>query len=92
MTEWNYFFATAAGAAAALIGLIFVGVSVNLNKIIVSDTLPLRALISITFLFNILVQALLFLIPKQNDFFLGIEIASISFLILIALKYWKFVF
>ncbi len=86
ITEWNYFFATAAGAAAALLGLIFVGVSVNLNKILVSQTLPVRALMSITFLFNILVQALLLLIPKQHEVSLGVEISVTSFFILLSIE------
>jgi hypothetical protein len=46
MNEWHDFFIACAGASAALMGLIFVGVSINLTRILSFPTLPGRALIS----------------------------------------------
>jgi hypothetical protein len=86
MTEWNYFFATSAGASGGLIGLLFVAISVNHNKVVASGTLPARALISVLVLFNILTKALLFLVPNQKKFSLAIEITTSTLLILIAIE------
>jgi hypothetical protein len=86
MTEWNYFFATSASASGGLIGLLFVAISVNHNRVLASSTLPARALISITFLFNILTKALLFLVPEQKEFKLGIETATSTLVILVAIE------
>jgi|SRR5579871_1554748 len=86
MNEWNYFFATSAGSAGGLIGLIFVAISVNHTRVLASVTLPFRALISITFLFNILVKALLFLVPGQQEFRLGQETSASTLLILIVVE------
>lgn len=85
-TEWIYFFATSAGTAGSLIGLLFVGVSVNLSKILSSRTLPFRALISITFLFNILIKALFFLIPEQRQINLGIETGITTLLVFFSIE------
>ncbi|MBS1918513.1 MAG: hypothetical protein JST87_19775 [Bacteroidetes bacterium] len=43
------------GAAAVLTGLIFVGVSLNLTKILSFTSLPNRTLISLLLLLNILI-------------------------------------
>ena len=53
MSEWSNFFMAILGAAAALTGLIFVGVSISLTKILSIPTLPGRALISLTLLLTI---------------------------------------
>jgi hypothetical protein len=42
--EWSEFFVAQAGAAAVLAGLVFVGVSINLDKIIGIPSLPSRVL------------------------------------------------
>jgi len=74
MDQWaNYFIATA-GAAAALTGLIFVSVSLNLKRILSVTHLPGRALGSLMLLTNILIISSFCLIPKQSLFFLGCEI------------------
>ncbi len=44
MTGWENFFVAEVGASAALAGLIFVGVSINLNRILSLPRLPDRAL------------------------------------------------
>ena len=41
MDEWHDFFLAAAGAAAVLAGLVFVGLSINLDQIMSNPTLGL---------------------------------------------------
>ena len=63
MKEWNDFYMAIAGASATLTGLIFVGVSISLTKILAIRGLPDRALLSLVLLLNTLVLSFLFLVP-----------------------------
>jgi len=78
LREWHDFFVAMVGGAAALTGLIFVGVSINITKILSFPKLPDRALLSLILLLNILVVSSLMLIPAQSYILVGIEVLSIS--------------
>jgi len=78
INEWHDFFVVTGGAAAALTGLIFVGVSLNLTKILSFTSLPNRALLSLVLLLNILITSILFLIPAQTNLILGTEVLIIG--------------
>ena len=78
MHEWHDFFIATAGAAATLTGLIFVGVSISLAKILSIPTLPNRAFISLLLLLAILVLSVLFLVPGQSYSSLGWEIIPVG--------------
>jgi hypothetical protein len=80
MNEWHDLFMAAAGSAAALTGLIFVGVSINLGKILAFPSLPNRALLSLVFLMTILVLSIFFLVPGQHPRALGVETLCTSLL------------
>ena len=81
MEGWNDFFVVTGGAAAALTGLIFVGVSISLNKILSIPGLPNRAFLSILLLLTILVFSALLLVPGQSAALLAFEILSVSVVI-----------
>lgn len=85
MNEWFDFFMAIAGGAATLTGLIFVGVSINLTKILSMPTMPNRALISMILLLLVLVLSILFLVPGQSIKGIGIQVLALSFIV------WVFV-
>src|SRR5208282_3887614 len=73
ITMWANFFMTAAGASASLAGLIFVALSVNINRILQVPHLPSRAFATIGTLLLILVSSMAMLMP-QPPFAMGVEI------------------
>jgi hypothetical protein len=66
MQEWHDFLVATTGASAALTGLVFVGVSINLDKILSIPTLPGRALISLILLLTILIISIILLVPIKD--------------------------
>ena len=74
MEQWSNYFIATAGGAAALAGLIFVSVSLNLKKILSFKQLPGRALGSLMLLINILITGSFCLAPGNTLFWLGAQI------------------
>ena len=64
---WTNFFIAAAGAASALAGLVFVAVSVNVNRLLEISHLLLRAAATIGALILILVASIAALIPQSTS-------------------------
>lgn len=79
MEQWANYFIVDAGAAAALTGLIFVAVSLNLQAILSIPHLADRALGSLVLLANILLVSSLCLVPQSSSF-LGSEVLTLSIL------------
>ena len=73
MAGWENFFIAEVGASAALAGLIFVGVSLNLARILAQPRLPNRAFGALTILLAILIIASLSLVPQQSVSVIGGE-------------------
>ncbi len=78
MIGWENFLLGELGASATLTGLIFVGVSVNLQKITSRATLINRALEALVALIVVLFISSLLLIPAQTFFANGIEVLLIG--------------
>jgi hypothetical protein len=71
---WESFFLGELGAAAALGGLLFVSLSINIERIIKSGGLPERGLEALIILMGILIVASLMLMPHQSLAVQGWEI------------------
>jgi hypothetical protein len=80
---WSTFFSTEASAAAALAGLIFVSVSINVKKIIEyqSEGVAGRAAEAVALLIGILLISTFGLAPNQSVKVFGVEVLSVGFLL-----------
>jgi len=71
-TGWGDFMVAVAGAAGALAGLVFVALSINLNKIIELPGVAGRARDAVLLIASVLLGALMALIPGQTPHRLGL--------------------
>jgi len=78
MDGWDNFFLGQVGASAALGGLLFVAISLNLAQIGSAKALADRALLALGLLLSILVVSSLMLIPGQPRLVIGIEVLAVS--------------
>jgi hypothetical protein len=83
---WDDFFTAEVGAAAALTGLIFVGISINLQRILGLPTIANRALQALLMLLAILGVESLLLVPNQPAFDQGIEIVALAIVTAVVLN------
>ena len=79
IAEWNTFFTAQAAAAAALTGLVFVALSINLRQILADPALPGRAGEALLLLVQPVIVALAALIPRQPAHALGGELLASAF-------------
>jgi hypothetical protein len=76
--DWSNFLVAEAGASAALAGLIFVAVSINLSKIIEYPGVSGRAAEALALLIGVLIIATLGLAPNQSRTILGAEFLAVG--------------
>jgi modulator of FtsH protease len=81
MQGWHDFFVAEAGASAALAGLLFVAISINLTRILEYRHLPSRAIEALLALLSVLVIATFALVPDQSPLSFGIEIGGAGLVI-----------
>jgi modulator of FtsH protease len=73
--QWANFFVAEVSASAALVGLLFVAVSINLAKITQFPSLPGRAFEALIVLVMVLFVATFALVPGQSTTALGVEVS-----------------
>jgi hypothetical protein len=78
VVTWDSFFVAQVGASAALAGLVFVSVSINLAKIIKFPNLPGRVGDAIVVLIAVLVLSTLLLVPRQSSTLIGWEVLAVG--------------
>jgi hypothetical protein len=80
MNAWHDFFLAQAGAAGVLTGLVFVGVSINLQKIVSDPNSGLagRAAEALILLVAVLTASVLVLVPAQSPGVLGAEVLVVG--------------
>ena len=99
MADWQEFFLAQAGTAGVLTGLVFVGVSINLEKILSQPDfgLPGRAAEALILLVAGLTTSCLLLVPEQGTTMVGVEVLAVGLaawgwvgaIQLLRLKGWK---
>jgi len=75
IANWTGFLAVAASVAATLTGLIFVAISINLSRILESQSVADRAAESIMQMFGALVVSMWAIVPGLSSLVLGVGMA-----------------
>jgi hypothetical protein len=84
ISEWNTLLAVQAGAAATLTGLVFVAVSINLQRVLTIPGLSGRAAESLLQFLQVFFISTVALIPRQPSKFLAEEVLGITILFWVA--------
>jgi modulator of FtsH protease len=79
--DWSTFFSAEAGASAALTGLIFVAISINLRRILKMRQLVARSAKALFLLMGILLASTACMAPGQTIRVLGCELATLGALV-----------
>jgi hypothetical protein len=88
VAAWSDFAVASAGAGAALTGLIFVAVSLNLRAILEIGWLPGRAAQTVGLLLCVVVVSLCLLVPGQSVTALASEIVGVAAVLGLATVIW----
>jgi hypothetical protein len=75
---WESFFAAEVTASAALLGLVFVAISINLTKIMLLPNLVHRALQTVVSFLVVLVLCSLLLVPAESVIAVGVQVLVIG--------------
>jgi hypothetical protein len=86
---WSGFFSAELTASAALTGLLFVAISINLPKIISIPLLTARAAKALSTLVGVLLAASLCLVPGQSRVVLGWELVVVGVIAWVMIAMWQ---
>jgi hypothetical protein len=75
---WHDFFIAQVGASAALSGLLFVALSINIERILKFAWLPSRAVTTLSLLLGALIEASISLWPRESLRVLGLELLFVG--------------
>lgn len=82
--SWQSLYGAVAGASASLTGLLFVALSVNRRAIMGSHQQEARALETLGTLLSLLVVSIVVLVPGQDHRAVGLELALVGVLLVVA--------
>ena len=82
--DWHDYFIAQVGAAAALSGLLFVAMSINIERILKYPWLPSRAAVAMLLLVGTLIESSFALWPHQPARIVGVELLAASGIVWIA--------
>ena len=85
--QWANFFVATLGAAAALTGLLFVAISINLTRILNFPRLPGRAASTLGILVAVMLTGCFGLAPDQSTLAIGIEFGVLGFAVAVQ-SFW----
>jgi hypothetical protein len=87
MHEWDNFAVIVGGSAGALVGLLFVAISIHAGRLAESADLRARAGQTLVIFAALLLIALLLAIPEQSQRVLGAEFLALAVLVAVGLLY-----
>jgi hypothetical protein len=83
LAAWTDFANTVAGGAAALAGLLFVGLSMNLAEVLKYPGVPARAAVTLGLTVAILLTAIFVATPGQDPSVLALEIGAVGICVVV---------
>ena len=89
ISEWSDFALAHVGASAALLGLVFVGLSINLREIVGSGQLVNRAAETVILLGGVLATSTVILIPGQARGALSADLIVLAAVMFAAIVYFQ---
>ena len=89
LAQWSSFFSAEVGATAALTGLLFVSISINLSKIVSNPLLASRSAKALGTLAGVLVASTLCLVPGLSRIGAGSALAVLGGVTWPMITYWQ---